>query len=255
MPDYEYALRTVTVASGQEFEIAHAVTAGTLVALCGTVAVPQPGSRWANTDPDARCETCERLVQEEQAAQPPIEEVHWPVRALPAEPDPEPSAEEASEEDPPGEPDLEGSPGAQQPAAEVDPEPAPGSEPASEGATDEAGADHGAQSPTAAGRAGAAVDRLRGSLSAVSRRVWIIVAVIAVLLIAALVAALSLSSGFHADQNSPAYRNGYAYGHDLMDDSVDVTGFCTRASVDDPASLDGKNFIAGCEAGYGARAA
>lgn len=164
MTGYEYALRTVTVASGQEFQIAHAVAPGTLVALCGTVAIPQPGSRWTDSDPNARCEACERSTR-----------------------------------------------------------PAP------------------SLSDVPSGRR-----RLSRRVQFGGGTALIVVAVL-------IVVVLSASGGFQADPNTPAYKNGYAYGHDLMVHSNDVATSCTRAAVDDPASTDGKNFIAGCEAGYAAR--
>lgn len=191
MTDYEYALRTVVVATGQTFETAHAVAPGTLIALCGTVAVPEPGSRWAASDPDARCRACERLIGSKNDPQ--------------AEPEPQP---------------------------QVIPVPQPSSvrpEPRS------------------------VLDPPRSLWRRTSRMVRFAVVGTVLVVVLAVVVVLSTAGGFHPDQNSPAYQNGYAYGHDLMGHSNDVTGSCTQATVDDPATTDGKNFIAGCEAGYAAR--
>jgi len=189
--EYEYALRTVTVASGQAFEISHAVAPGTLVALCGTVAVPEPGSRWADSEPASRCEACERLMDGSEVVEPAVVEPEPPVEV-------------------------------------------------------EAG-------PSAADRvrdaAGRVLDRWRG----LGRQVRLGIAAAVLVLVAVIVVLLVLGGGFHADPGSAAYKNGYAYGHDLMGPSDDIAGSCTQATVDDPTSTAGKNFIAGCQAGYAAR--
>ena len=191
MTEYEYALRTVTVASGQAFEISHAVAPGTLVALCGTVAVPEPGSRWADSEPASRCEACERLMDGSEVVEPAVVEPEPPVEV-------------------------------------------------------EAG-------PSAADRvrdaAGRVLDRWRG----LGRQVRLGIAAAVLVLVAVIVVLLVLGGGFHADPGSAAYKNGYAYGHDLMGPSDDIAGSCTQATVDDPTSTAGKNFIAGCQAGYAAR--
>lgn len=197
MIDFEYALRTVTVTSGREFGIAHAVPAGTLIAACGTVAVPVPGSRWTDTDPAVRCEACLRLMV------PSVAEPEVPPSVV---------AEPAA-------------------VAPVDPEPAE-------------------SSPIDSARQ--VLDGLIGRWRGLSVRIRIAAGV--ALLVAAVAAFLwSRGDGFHPDQNSPAYQNGYAYGHDLMGQTVDVLTACTQATVDDSTSSEGKNFIAGCRAGYAAR--
>ena len=196
MNDFEYALRTVTVTSGEEFEIAHAVSAGTLIAACGTVAAPVPGSRWADTDPAVRCEACERLVEpavgdQEVTASAVVEVAAEPAVVAPTRPSPIDSARQV----------LDGF-----------------------------------------------IRRWR----ALSLRIRI-AAGVALVVIAAAAFLLSRGGGFRPDQSSPPYQNGYAYGHDLMGQTVDVLTDCTQATVDDPASSEGKNFIAGCRAGYAAR--
>lgn len=198
MTGYEYALRTVTVASGQAFEIAHAVAPGTLVALCGTVAVPEPGSRWADSDPASRCEACERVMQ----ASVPVDV----ARVEPARAEPAP-VEPVAVEDRPG----------------------------------------------AADRVRGLADRGMQTWRRLGRRVQIGIGAGAVVVVAVVVVVLMIGGGFHADPNSAAYKNGYAYGLDLMSPSDDITGSCTQATVDDPTSTAGKNFIAGCQAGYAAR--
>ena len=269
MTDYEYALRTVAIASGQEFEIAHAVASGTLVALCGTVAVPQPGSRWANTDPDARCEACERLVQAERSSVPVVEKVHWPVVRRPvesvegesapvAEPEPTPEPETMHEltPEPTPEPEPEPEPETMHeltPEPEPEPSPARVPEPPSAATLVAEPEPEPERRRTVGDRASRGVDAVATSLRGPSRWVWLSLGAVLLVVIGITVTVLLLSSGFHADQNSPAYENGYAYGHDLMSQSHDVSGSCAQAAVDDPASTAGKNFIAGCEAGYAAR--
>lgn len=213
MTGYEYALRTVTVASGQAFEIAHAVAPGTLIALCGTVAVPEPGSRWADSDPASRCEACERVMQ-----------ASVPVDVARVEPAPaEPAPAEPAPVDP----------------VAVDPAPV---EPAA--AEDR---------PGAADRVRGLADRGMQTWRRLGRRVQIGIGAGAFVVVAVVAVVLTIGGGFHADPNSAAYKNGYAYGLDLMSPSDDITGSCTQATVDDPTSTAGKNFIAGCQAGYAAR--
>ena len=197
MTEYEYALRTVTVASGQAFEISHAVAPGTLVALCGTVAVPEPGSRWADSEPASRCEACERLMHLSEV-------VDEPVVDEPEVVEPEPPVE------------VEAGPSA------------------ADGVRDAAG-------------------RVLGRWRGLGRRVRLGIGAGVVVLVAVIVVLLVIGGGFHADPGSAAYKNGYAYGHDLMGPSDDIAGSCTQATVDDPTSTAGKNFIAGCQAGYAAR--
>ena len=203
MTEYEYALRTVTVASGQAFEIAHAVAPGTLVALCGTVAVPEPGSRWADSDADSRCEACARLMREPAPHDP------TPTHAEPTPTHPEPKTEP--------------------PLADVE------------------------DGPSVADRIREARDQALDTWRRLGRRVQVGIGAAVLILVVVIITVLAIGGGFHADPNSAAYKNGFAYGHDLMSPSDDITGSCTQATVDDPASTAGKNFIAGCQAGYAAR--
>lgn len=173
MTAMEYALRTVAVAPGRTIQIAHAVAPGTLITLCGTMAAPEPGSRWDETDPASRCEQC--------------------VRAL-------------------------------------------------EGLTAASGAP-----PSSV------VRRVRARWGGLGLRIRVAILAGVGLVILGLAVVFSLGGGFTPDQNSAPYKNGFAYGHDLMNASNDVPSSCTQATTDDPASPDGKNFIAGCEAGYAAR--
>lgn len=219
MTDYEYALRTVAVASGPAFEIAHAVAPGTLVALCGTVAVPEPASRWADSNPGARCAACEQAMRslsepaEPAGVQTPAPQSMQPPAAAPKEkPQPYP------------EPELV-------PTAGADTSDRPG--------------------PVEVVRDG--IDRALSEWRRLSRRVQLGLAGVLLVVVAAIVVVASMTGGFHTDPNSPSYKNGYAYGHDLMTNSDDVASSCTQATVDAPASSDGKNFIAGCQAGYAAR--
>lgn len=202
MTEYEYALRTVTVASGQAFEISHAVAPVTLVALCGTVAVPEPGSRWADSEPGSRCEACERLINGPEVVEPEVvkREVVEPESTLEPEP---PVAAEAG--------------------------------------------------PSAGERVRDAVGRVLERWRGLGRRVRLGIAAAVLVLVAVMVVVLLIGGGFRADPTSAAYKNGYAYGHDLMSLSDDIVGSCTQATVDDPRSTAGKNFIAGCQAGFAAR--
>lgn len=250
MSDYEYALRTVAV-SGQEFEIAHAVPAGTLVAVCGTVAVPLPRSRWDETAAEVRCEACERTIADHsaEAHAAPVVTTESGVLAEPA-PAPLPEHEHEPEHEPAPPPEPE-------PAGLADPEHAPA--PAAARATmgpDPAGPSTPAPRdvrPGAWDSVAAAFARAASSWRGLRMRTRAAAVVGILVVVLVVVVLLARGHGFKADPNSPAYQNGYAYGHDLMIQSADPATACTQATVDDPASSDGRNFIAGCRAGYAAR--
>lgn len=216
MTELEYALRTVMVASGRSIQIAHAVAPGTLMTLCGTMAVPEPGSRWDDTDPAGRCDQCVRGAD------------GWaPVAAVPT-PEPGPVLPEAV------------------PRETVVPEVLVPEPVAAEPALHEPAAVAAPPTPSV-------LTRIGGWWGGFGLRARVAIVFAVVLAAVGLPLLLILGGGFHPDPNSAPYRNGFAYGHDLMNASNDVPSSCTQATTDDPQSADGKNFIAGCEAGYAAR--
>jgi hypothetical protein len=73
----------------------------------------------------------------------------------------------------------------------------------------------------------------------------------ALLVLVVILLATGVFSGddFTPDQNSPDYRNGYGYGHNLMTVTTNPTNECAEA-VAGLGGTDDRNWNAGCRAGY-----